>query len=77
MGLVYHFLSGPGTLGEHLQMLLGESRAEATLAERWSDGGWDLSLERNWRRLVAPELDWPGVIPSILRPDARRHAHLG
>ena len=60
MGLVYHFLSGPGTLGEHLQMLLGERRAEATLAER---------------RAVLPWAMFAELLQAALRPRAQKKKH--
>ena len=60
MGLVYHFLSGPGTLAEHVQMLLGVSRAEATLAERRAGLSWALCAE---------------LLQACLRPRAQKKKH--
>jgi hypothetical protein len=60
MGLVYHFLSGPGTLAEHVQMLLGVSRAEATLAERRAALPWAL---------------FAGLLQACLRPRAQNKKH--
>ena len=60
MGLVYHFLSGPGTLAEHVQMLLGVSRAEATLAERRAGLSWALFAE---------------LLQACLRPRAQKKKH--
>lgn len=60
MSLVYHFLSGPGTLAEHIQMLLGVSRAEATLAERRAALPWALFTE---------------LLQTCLRPRAQKKKH--
>jgi hypothetical protein len=60
MGLVYHFLSGAGTLGEHLQMLLGVNRAEATLAERRAALPWALFAE---------------LLQACLQPRAQKKKH--
>jgi len=60
MGLVYHFLSGPGTLADHVQMLLGVSRAEATLAERRAGLSWALFAE---------------LLQACLRPRAQKKKH--
>ena len=56
MSLVHHFLSGPGTLAEHVGVLLGLSRAESTLAER---------------RIALPWALFTGLLQAGLRPLAK------
>lgn len=60
MGLVYHCLSGPGTLAEHVQMLLGVRRADATLAERRAALPWAVFAE---------------LLQACLRPRGQRKKH--
>ncbi len=45
MGLVHHFLSGPGTFAEHLVVVLGVRRADRTLVERRAGLPWALFAE--------------------------------
>lgn len=60
MALVHHFLSGPGTLAEHLARLLGVHRADATLAERRAVLPWALFAE---------------LLQAGLRPRAQKRKH--
>ena len=45
MSLVDHLLSGPGTLAEHVEALLGVCRSDRTLAERRAVLPWALFAE--------------------------------
>ena len=60
MSLVYHLLSGPGTLAEHVEALLGLRRAESTLAERRSALPWALFAE---------------LLQACLKPRAEQKKH--
>ena len=60
MSLVYHFLSGPGTLAEHVEELLGVRRADSTLAERRAVLPWALFAE---------------LLQAGLRPLAKKKKH--
>lgn len=60
MSLVHHFLSGPGTLAEHVGVLFGLSRAESTLAER---------------RIALPWALFTGLLQTGLRPLAKKKKH--
>ncbi len=60
MALVHHFLSGPGTLAEHLAALLGVQRADSTLAERRAALPWAL---------------FAGLLQAALRPRAQQKSH--
>lgn len=60
MGLVHHFLSGPGTFAEHLNVLLGVRRADSTLAERRGALSWALFAE---------------LLQACLRPRAQKQKH--
>ena len=67
MSLVHHFLSGPGTLAEHVGVLFGVSRAERTLAERraalpWAlfAGLWQAGLRPRAQERKHPQAFWRG-----------------
>ena len=79
MALIHHFLSGPGTLAEHVGVLLGVNRAESTLAERRAALPWALFtelLQAGLRPLAQkkkqPQAFWRGGV--CWRSTARRSA---
>lgn len=53
MSLVYHLLSGPGTLAEHMEALPGVRRSESTSAERRTVLLWALFAEL-WQAGLRP-----------------------